>query len=393
MRASRAASDDSKLGKVMKEGFLQQYKSWLTSAGIAALISLWLLSGILSGDDKETPTVVGAPPHTTDKQASVRVRSQLAEEVTRMIRVNGKTAPARTVEVNAETDGRVVAVGGERGSRMNVGELIVRLDERDRAARLAQAVATVKQRELEFAARAKLKDSSYVSEAQLQQAAAELEAAKAELARAKLDIEYTQITAPFDGALQERHVEIGDFVKLGDPIATFVDERKLIISADISEYDAHFVAMGKKGTARLATGATVEGVIRYVAPVADEATRTFRVELEIDNRDGQYRGGMTAELALPAESVYAHKISPSLLTLDDEGNLGVKIVNDGGKVEFIPADIAVSSNEGVWVAGLPHAASIITVGQGFVNAGAMVNAVAEVEVDTAVATKTADQDR
>lgn len=362
------------------------------SAGIAALISLWLLSGMLIGDD-DVADVRDIAPRTAEKQTSVRVRSQVAEEVTRMIRVNGKTAPARQVEVNAETDGRVVAVGGERGSRMDEGELIVRLDERDRNARLAQAVATVKQRELEFDARAKLKGSSYVSEAQLQQAAAELEAAKAELARAELDIEYTRIAAPFDGALQERHVEIGDFVKLGDPVATYVDERKLIISADIAEFDAHYVVKGKKGTARLASGATVEGVVRYVAPVADDDTRTFRVELEIDNSEGRYRGGMTAELSLPAETVYAHRISPSLLTLDDEGNLGVKVVNDAGKVEFFRADIAVSSNEGVWVAGLPHSASIITVGQGFVNAGSMVNAVAEVEVDTAVATKIASQDR
>ena len=84
-------------------------------------------------------------------------------------------------------------------------------------------------------------------------------------------------------------------------------------------------------------------------------------------RTGDYRGGMTAELMIPAETVFAHRISPSLLTLDDEGNLGVKIVNELGQVEFHLADIAMSSSEGVWIAGLPHNAMIITVGQGFVN--------------------------
>ena len=369
----------------MELGKFEKYRSWLISAGIAVAIALWLATGQLGEADSAATTSAETPVDTT--LTSVRVRAQVAEEVTRTITVNGRTAPARVVEINAETDGRVVAVGVERGERLDSGEIIVTLDERDRTARLSQAVATVKQRELEFAAREQLQNESYVSEAQLQEAAALLEAAKAELARAELDISYMTIRAPFDGALQDRMVEIGDFVSSGDPVATFVDERRLIISADVSEFDAHHVARGKAGQARLATGQLVEGLIRYVAPVADEATRTFRVELEVDNRDAEYRGGMTAELMIPAETVFAHRISPSLLTLDDEGNLGLKTVNESGEVEFHVADIAMSSPEGVWIAGLPHSASIITVGQGFVNPGSAVNAVPEVEIDTAVAIK------
>lgn len=374
----------------MNLGKFEKLKSWLISAGIAVAIAVWLLSGQIGGEP-ESAGVSTASSSAGDIRTNVRVRTQTAEEVTRTITVNGKTAPARIVELNAETDGRVVSIGGERGDRLSEGDVIVRLDERDRSARLAQAVATVKQRELEFAGREKLKSESYVSEAQLQEAAALLEASKAELARARLDIEYTVIRAPFDGALQERMVEIGDYVKAADPIATFVDDRKLVVSANVSEFDAHNVSKGEAAKAKLATGEIVTGVIRYVAPVADEATRTFVVELEVDNAAGLYRGGMTAELMIPAETIFAHKISPSLLTLDDEGNLGIKIVNDLGKVEFHQADIAMSSSEGVWIAGLPHSASIITVGQGFVNAGALVDSVTEMEVDTAVAIKSGQQ--
>jgi multidrug efflux system membrane fusion protein len=337
--------------------------------------------GTKAYDADVNPSVASTP------RASVRVRHQTAEEVTRNITVNGRTAPARIVELNAETDGRVISVGAERGNRFDRGDVIVRLDQRDRHARLAQAEATVRQRELEFEARAKLKGASYVSEAQLQEADALLEAAKAELTRARLDIEYMVIRAPFDGALQDRHVEVGDFVKLGDPVAAIVDDRTLIVRASIAEYEAHFVKKGGPGSARLATGEIVNGVIRYIAPVADEATRTFNVELEIDNADGAFRAGMTAELMIPAETIYAQKISPSLLTLDEAGNLGVKTVSESGKVEFHIADVAMSSSEGVWIAGLPYSATIITVGQGFVNEGAIVDAIPEQEIDTAVAIK------
>ena len=374
----------------MKFGNFERFRSWLISAAIAAGIAAWLFSGQLGRDD-EPAAFTPSGDTVADSRASVRVRTQVAEKVTRNINVNGRTAPARSVELNAETDGRVVTVGGERGSRLNAGDVIVRLDRRDREARLSQARAMVKQRELEFAARDKLMNESYVSEAQLQEAAALLEAAKAELARAELDLRNTVIRAPFDGALQDRVVEVGDYVKNGDPVATYVDERKLVVKADISEFDAKYVSKGREGSARLATGESVTGTIRYVAPVADEATRTFAVELEVDNGEGRLRGGITAELLIPAETVFAHKVSPSLLTLDDDGNLGIKTVNESGEVEFHRADIAMSSSDGVWIAGLPHSASIITVGQGFVNAGSLVDPVPEVEIDTAVATKAGQQ--
>jgi multidrug efflux system membrane fusion protein len=375
----------------MNFGKFEKYKSWMISAGIAGGIAIWLLSGPLEREMAMEASTTKDSPQAEVMLTSVRVRSLTAEEVIRAISVNGNTAPARIVKLDAETDGRVVAIGIERGERLNRGQLIVQLDENDRKARQAQAVATVKQRELEFEAREQLKDERYVSESQLQEAAALLETARAELARAEIDIRNMTIRAPFDGALQDRMVEVGDYLQRGDPVATYVDERTLIISANVSEFDVHSVLKGTPAQAKLATGEFVSGVIRYVAPVADEATRTFVVELEIDNTAGDFRGGMTAELIIPAETMFAHKISPALLTLDDEGNLGIKTVNELGQVEFHQADIAMSSSDGVWITGLPHSASVITVGQGFVNAGATVKPVTEVEVDTAVAIKAGER--
>lgn len=370
--------------------YLNEHRSWLMSAGIAVLVAAWLLSGQLGGEPSEAP-VTDLSPVARTTQSSVRVRTQSAEEIMRTIVVNGKTAPARIVDLAVETDGRIEFVGVQRGASVRRGEVIVRLDERDRRARLAQAEATVKQRQVEYEGRKELMTESYVSEAQLQEAIAQLQAAKTELTRARLDLDYMSIRAPFDGALQARHVEEGDFVSRGDPIARFVDNRTIIVSANVSEFDAGYVITGQTAQARLATGETVHGKIRYVAPVADEATRTFEVELEIDNSDGQLRAGGTAELRIPAEHVLAHRVSPSLLTLDDAGNVGLKIINDNGEVEFVVADVALSTNEGIWVVGLPETTTIITVGHGFVAPGSMVNAVPERDIDTAVAIKSDDE--
>ena len=368
----------------METGKISRHRSWIISVSIIAVVALWLVSGQLSGDDNTTANTSTVVAESLPKNA-VRVRTQAAEEVMRTIVVNGKTAPARVVSLAAETDGRVEYIGADRGASLARGDVIVRLDERDRSARLAQAAALLKQREVEYAARERLKSESYVSEAQLQEAVALLESARAELTRARLDLDYMTVRAPFAGALQSREVEVGDFVKRGDPIATYVDNRTIVVSANVSEFDARYVDVDDRAEARLATGETVQGRIRYVAPVADEATRTFTVELEVDNADGALRAGGTAELRIPAETVLAHRVSPALLTLDDAGNVGVKIVDDAGEVQFVIADIALTSNDGVWLAGLPEVATIITVGQGYVASGTTVAAVPESDAETAIA--------
>ena len=363
-------------------------RPWLLSLGIALVVVAWLASGLIASSDD--PAEAGNDPAATaadEAHSSVRVRSQSAEQVRRYIVVNGNTAPARTVTLAAETDGRVESVGLERGRNGDRGTLVVSLDERDRQARIAEARAVLNQRQAEFEAREKLKSSSYVSDAQLKEARALLESARTELVRAELDLEYARIVAPFDGALLERHVEVGDFVSRGDPVASWVDNRRIIVTASLSEHDAGYVEAGKSAEARLATGESVRGNIRFVAPVADAGTRTFDVELEVDNGDGKLRAGGTAELRIPAESVLAHRIAPSLLTLDDAGNVGVKIVTAEDKVRFVVADIAMSDADGVWLTGLPSEATLITVGQGYVADGSIVNTVPESDVDTAVAVK------
>ncbi|MBM4220826.1 MAG: efflux RND transporter periplasmic adaptor subunit, partial [Gammaproteobacteria bacterium] len=190
-----------------------------------------------------------------------------------------------------------------------------------------------------------------------------------------LDLEYMHVRAPFDGMVQERNVEIGDYVRAGDPVATFVDNTQLIVTGSIAEQDAGFVRVGTLATAHLVTGEVVSGKIRYIAPVADEATRTFTVELELPNPAGKLPAGVTTEMRIPAGVVLAYQVSPSLLTLDSEGELGIKTVDADGRVSFHRVAIAQSGTNGVWISGLPDQANIIVVGQGYVSAGQSVKAV------------------
>ena len=112
----------------------------------------------------------------------------------------------------------------------------------------------------------------------------------------------------------------------GDPVATFVDNTSLIVTGSIAEQDAGFVRVGENATAVLVTGQEVKGRIRYLAPVAEESTRTFTVELEIPNPGGKLPAGVTTEMRISGGEVLAYRIAPSLLTLDANGELGIKTV-------------------------------------------------------------------
>ncbi|PLX56097.1 MAG: efflux transporter periplasmic adaptor subunit [Chromatiales bacterium] len=364
-------------------------KPWILAVIIAVAVTLWMLSGEI-GEPPRSPAGADTADTSDPSLAEVRVRRVASEPVVRYVTINGRTEPSRTVALDAQTDGRVVEIFINRGQPARRGAAILKLDERDRAARLSEARAVLKQRELEFEARQKLKLEGYVSETQLAEGEALLERARAEVKRAELDLERMVVSAPFNGNVQDLMVEVGDYLQVGDPVAEFVDNETLLVSGSVSEMERDRLAGNETGEVRLVTGATASGKIRYLAPVADAATRTFRVEVAIDNRERRLPSGVTAELRLPVGEVDAHLVSPALLSLDDDGKVGVKILDEDGRVVFVNANVAASTADGIWLAGLPHITTFVTVGHGFVSDGERVVAIQEEPGATAVASEKAE---
>jgi len=343
---------------------------WL-AAGVAAAVTGWMLSGL---GREAPPADAAATPDRTPAAARVAVKPSRARTITREVVVSARTEPNRIVELRAETAGRVVALGAERGAAVAAGERIVGLDLRDREARLEEARALIAHAELQFEAARALQQKQFVSEAQLAELASRVASARASLEEIELEVANTTVTAPFDAVLQERMVEIGHYVSSGDALAQLVDIDPLIVVGEVSEREIHELAVGRPGTAHLVSGEAVRGTVRYLAPVADESTRTFRVELAIPNPKGTLRAGITAEMRLEADEIRAHVISPGLLTLADDGAVGVKAVNERDEVVFHAVDIVSSSDAGITITGLPEDVMLITVGQGYVRPGDVVQA-------------------
>jgi multidrug efflux system membrane fusion protein len=338
------------------------------------LLVAWLasrpLQDYLAGGER--PAAVATAPAASAGDAprmTVRVAESAAQPVPPELVINGRTAPVRSVELKAETKGRVVAAPVAEGALVEAGTILLRLDLRDRASRVREMEAALAQRELEHEAASKLGAKRFQSETQVAQALAQLEAARSRLHEARLDLERTEVKAPFKGVLEQRMAEVGDFVDVGEALVLLIEQDPFLVVGDAPETMVGRLAIGEPGAARLADGRTVEGRVRYVATQADAATRTFRVELEVPNPDGRFPSGMSARIVVREPAVRAHRISAASLVLADDGTVGIKAVDQGGIVRFHPARIVKAETGAVWLGGLPERLQVITTGQGFVAAG------------------------
>ena len=148
-----------------------------------------------------------------------------------------------------------------------------------------------------------------------------------------------------------------------------MEEDPFLIVADISENQISQAKIGQEAHAILQGGRRLNGKIRYVSSIADISTRTFRVELEIPNPDSDIREGITAELFIRGDEVPAQKISAATLVLEDNGLVGVRVVDQNNQVQFRETEILGNHENGIWVTAIPSEYQIITEGHEFVSAG------------------------
>jgi multidrug efflux system membrane fusion protein len=234
---------------------------------------------------------------------------------------------------------------------------------------MAEAMALLRQRTVEYKAAKSLAAKGYRADTKLAEAQAQLDAARAQVSLMETDLARTRIGAPFDGILEKRFVELGDYLQVGDDLATVVDLDPILVVGAVSEREVGSIKVGLEATAKLIDGRSLTGAIRFIGAVADSATRTFRVEIVIPNPDRLVRDGITSQVRLFTAEINAHFLSPSLLTLNEKGRLGVKAVGADETVIFYPVRILADRTDGIWVGGLPERLTLITVGQEFVRTG------------------------
>ena len=343
-------------------------------AGLAVLIiGLWFWANS-SSDNEGAKTPIQSEQKALPKVVYRTVDIQSHEN---RYRLYGRTEANREVSVKAETAGIIARTPTREGSRVAKGQLLCQQDVDARQAMLDQAKAALASAEFDLRSTQTLVDKGYRSKIQLANLRAELDGARAAVKSAEIELDNVNMRAPFGGMYERQLAEVGDFLAPGQPCGLLLELNPLLVVVDLSESQLAAVSKDSPAEIKLATGEELIGKVRFIEARANNMTRTFRTEIEIPNHKMQLRAGITSTVTLKAGEIDAHLVPGRVMSLNENGEVGVRYLSDENVVQFALTTTVDESDNGLWVTGLPGTARIIVQGQDFVSVGTKVEAVSE----------------
>jgi multidrug efflux system membrane fusion protein len=321
------------------------------------------------------------------------------------------------VEVRSETSGQVVNEPLRKGTAISHGQILCGLDPGTRQASLADAVAglaeararvpetqakldeakaRLTEAKINFNAANKLSEGGYASETRVASAKAavlaaeagiasatagfdstrsKIQSAEASVAIAQKEIDRVSLKAPFSGILETDTAELGTLLQPGALCGKIIQLDPIKFVGFVPETQLSRVIKGSTAVAKLINGQEIKGKVTFISRSADQTTRTFRVEIEAENTDLTISEGQTSEILIASDGTQAHLLPQSALTLNDDGALGVRTVDDDSRVQFFEIDIIRDTMNGVWLKGLPKKSTVIIIGQEYVTDGVEVQQV------------------
>ena len=358
-----------------------------------------------------------------DSGNKVELKEFNFSQIDQSIELQGQTTHNKKIDVKSETTGNIINITFKRGDKVSKGEELIKisienrkellnsarkdlerlnkeleLNEKNKINRLSQNKELIKLYEIEFASAKQLIDKGLSSKSKLslasfnlanarsdqedilinfesQQSSIEAQIAnvKSQLKNIELDINNTVINSPFSGIISDKMIEETEYITPGNIMFTIIDLNPIKIQGYLSEFDVNKVSLGTKALIENTNGVKKNGTISFISPSAETSTRTFEITIEADNADLSFKSGITTKITIAGSELKAHKIPPSILTLQDDGTVGVKAVNDENIVIFYPTISVKDTIDGIWVSGLPDKVNLIVTGQEYVAIGESVS--------------------
>jgi membrane fusion protein, multidrug efflux system len=345
----------------------------------------WIATGEFSSvgsaqevEGKESPTPGAAPADTAPLVRTVSAVEPVFINHARAIRLSGITEADKRVVLAARAEGVIASLTLEKGGMVGAGDVVMTLEGPETVAqeKIAEIALAQKDRDLEVAQ--KLFQGGSTTESALTNARSARDAAAAELNRAQAAADRMELKAPFAGFVDTVSVELGEWVQTGAPVATILALDPILVKAEVSEVDLGSITIGSTAKVRLVNGTEMDGTVKLVAREASAQTRTFPVEIALPNPDLKLPSGMTAEVSLFAQPTRAVVVPRSIITLAEDGQLGVRVVGADNLAQFAVVQIIDDTPDGLVVTGVPEGVRIITAGQDLVQNGEPVQIAPEV---------------
>jgi multidrug efflux system membrane fusion protein len=335
-----------------------------TNVRLASLFTfvllLWFGSGIFVTPASKEVKLTETP------LTSIQVTTFSQEMFQPKVLLRANTKANRSVNVVAQVAGQISAVPVKEGAGVVEGQTICEVNAEDRYLRLSQSQANLKQAGIAYEGALKLKTGGYQSDLAISKAKAKLETARANLKRAQINVGHLQIKAPFDGIVETRPVEIGDYVVPGMICAVVVEIHPIKITALVNEKEVSKIKLGDEASVTINGLHSIGASVSYLAHQANTATRSYRLEALAENPDESILAGLSSRLEILTKSVPAHLIPASSVLLDDQGGMVVRVISEKNIVQSKPVSALGETENGMWVSGLPEKALVVTVGQNYI---------------------------
>jgi len=297
----------------------------------ATVLSLLILIGAIVGIKVlqiKTLIAQGAsyvPPPDTVSTATV-----VAQNWPPTLTAVGSLSAVQGVTVAAELDGKIVGLEFEAGQKVGAGDVLVRQDVRAESAQLRSAEAAVDLAKLNLDRSKQLLAKSTISQSQLDADTVAYRQAVAAAENIRAAIDKKTIRAPFAGRLGVRLVNLGQFLKAGDPIVSLQAPNPMFADFYLPQQDLSRLALGEpvKLTGDAFPTGGVEGRITAINPDLDTATRNVRIQATVQNPTEVLRPGMFVDVAVELPTTDRLLVIPATAVLNAPYGDTVFVVED-----------------------------------------------------------------
>lgn len=281
---------------------------------------------------------------------AVEVAPLLRRDLSETLRVVGSLAPNETATLRPETTGLIRTIHFSEGQRVKKGDLLVKIDDSELRAQLAQSESRYELAKLNVARAENLRQTQSNTQADADRARSEFAGAEAELRLLKVRLARTEVRAPFDGIVEARTLSEGDYVNPQSVLTTINDLSRLKVEFQIPERYLAKVRPGTKFDVKsttVETATAAQGEVYFVNSVIDRATRSSEVKGYLDGQAGALKAGMFAEISIvlevrkgaltvPEGGILIEQRGPQIIVVRDQPN-GDKIA------EFVPVVLGLRS--------------------------------------------------
>jgi membrane fusion protein (multidrug efflux system) len=252
-----------------------------------------------AGDDDASQVEVEAGIEA-GRFVEVEVREIVPALFLEHLELTGTLEAHEEVQITAENGGAIREIRFEKGDRVKKGDLLCRVGDDLAEARLDQAVAELMAAEANFLKVTKLFERQAVPQQDLVAATAQRDRLKAALRERELILERARLKAPIDGIVLDRPVETGEVIPAGARVTTLQSMDRLKAATAVPDTEIRWLKRGSRGLLRVDAWPerSFPVSISFVSPAADPDSRSFPVELALDNTEGALRPGMVARIQL-----------------------------------------------------------------------------------------------